>query len=323
MKTKNTGLIIFICLIVAALAIAALSVISLRFSSPSRQSSAKNSAKIITNEYIAHVHVSGVIQSSNAAYNQKWLLETIEKLQSDKKNVGIILSIDSPGGTVYEAAEAYLALREYANSGKKVWAYLEQMAASGGYYIACGTDYIIANRNTLTGSIGVIAGQSIDLTGLMNRYGIKVTTITAGKYKNMMGFDSPFTAEQRAIMQSVADECYDQFVEIVSEARGMSVGNVRTLADGRIYTAKQARDAGLVDEIGALDDAIDLLIEECAESGKKIDTQDFKYSPRNNVWNMFWSKFNLIPELQMLKRLPEITYPAYLYASTSLSISAQ
>jgi protease-4 len=308
MKSKNAGIIIFICIIAAALAVAILSVVSMKFS-------VKTPAKIISSEYIAHVQISGIIQASNRTYNQKWLLDTIHKLRTDKKNVGIMLSIDSPGGAVYETDEVYLALREYADGGKPVWAYLEQMAASGGYYMACGADYIVANRNTLTGSIGVIAGQSVDLTGLMEHYGIKVTTITAGKNKNMMGFDSPLTPEQRAIMQSVADECYDQFVEIVAEARGISSREAQKLADGRIYTAKQALDAGLIDDVAAFADALTWFYEDFLEDNpaRKLETIDFKYTPRSTFTDFITAKFRLIPELEALNVLPEVRFPAYLY----------
>jgi protease-4 len=318
MKAKNAGVIIFICIIAASLAVAIIAVVNVRTVFPLRASDSavlpSTSKKILANDYIARVYISGIIQSSNAAYNQRWLLETIKKLRNDKKNAALIVSINSPGGTVYESDEVYLALRDYAQSGKPVWAYLEQMAASGGYYIACGADHIVANRNTLTGSIGVIAGQSIDLTGLMERYGIKVTTFASGKNKNMLGFDSPITEEQRAIMQSISDDCYEQFVQIVAEARNMSANRVRARADGRIYTARQALDAQLVDAIGTFDEAVGQLASELQTADKKIDTLDFRYSPRTTVWDFFGVRFNLEPEMELLKRIPDISFPAYLFA---------
>lgn len=320
MKAKTAGLIIFIVIIVASLAVAVLAVFgaarsaSVAFVPQASAVIPSASKKIIANDYIARVYVTGVIQSGNTTYNQKWLLDTIKRLKNDKKNAALIVSINSPGGTVYESDEVYFALRDYAQSGKPVWAYLEQMAASGGYYIACGADYIVANRNTLTGSIGVIAGQSVDLTGLMERYGIKVTTFASGKNKNMLGFDSPLTEEQRAIMQSISDECYEQFVEIVAEARSMSAAKVKARADGRIYTAHQALEAGLVDEIGAFDQTVALLTSELGADDKKIDTLDFKYGSRTTVWDFLGVRFTSAPELEVLKRVPDITFPAYLYA---------
>jgi protease-4 len=313
-KSKNAGVVIFICIVAASLAVAVLAVVAMRPSVSADGEARRASKKIIANDYIARVYVSGVIQASNQAYNQKWLLDTIKRLKNDRKNVALIVSVNSPGGAVYEADEVYLALRDYADSGKPVWAYLEQLAASGGYYIACGADYIAANRNTLTGSIGVIAGQSIDLTDLMERYGIKVTTFTSGRNKNMLGFDNPLTQEQRDIMQSIADECYEQFVDIVSEARDMSASRVRSRADGRIFTARQALEAGFIDAIGTFRETRDALVAELGMDERKIDTLDFKYNQRVTVWDFLGTEAKKrAPELELLNRIPNVSYPAYLY----------
>jgi protease-4 len=229
-------------------------------------------------DYLGILDVTGVIQGDGDTYNQGWFLDQVAALKDDPRNVGLFLYIDSPGGSVYDADEAYLALRDYADTGKPLWAYLGPMAASGGYYIACAAPRILANRNTLTGSIGVISGQSVDLTGLFEKYGIKMHTFTSGKNKNMLGLDSPLTAEQAAIMQSIADEYYEQFVDIVAEARGLPVDTVRTLADGRLYTARQALDASLVDELSGYDDALDrfydLLLPHCDGD---LKTRSFSY----------------------------------------------
>lgn len=123
------------------------------------------------------------------------------------------------------------------------------MGCSGAYYIGCAADEIYANRNSLTGSIGVIMSTSTDLTGLMDKLGIKSTTIHAGKNKNMFSYNEPVSAEQAAIMQSIADESYEQFTSIVAQSRQMDLATTQSLADGRIYTARQAVANGLIDEI--------------------------------------------------------------------------
>ena len=120
-----------------------------------------------SNYYIAVVNISGVIQEKGSEYNQKWLLSTIRSLKNDKKNAGILLYVNSPGGTVYHADEAYLELLKYKETGKKIYAYFAEMATSGGYYIGCAADKIYANRNTITGSIGVISASSIDATDFL------------------------------------------------------------------------------------------------------------------------------------------------------------
>lgn len=208
------------------------------------------------NDYVALLVVEGVIQREAKTYNQRWILDSIDFFKNDEKNKGILLFVNSPGGTVYESDETYLALLDYKNStGKKIYAYFGSLAASGGYYIASAADYIFANRNTLTGSIGVIAGQSLDATELMEKIGVKSRTFTAGRNKNMMNYNAPLTDEQIEIMQSIADDAYEQFTSIVATSRKMNIDDVKKIADGRIYTANQALKNGLIDEICSLEEA--------------------------------------------------------------------
>jgi protease-4 len=123
------------------------------------------------------------------------------------------------------------------------------MAASGGYYISAAAERICANRNTWTGSIGVTMGTMVDLSAFLDNYGVKTETITSGRNKAMGGYFDPMTDEQRAIFQGLVDEAYDQFTDIVAEERGLDAAYVRELADGRIYTAAQALENGLIDNI--------------------------------------------------------------------------
>lgn len=221
-----------------------------------RNAESDSNFKNIKKPYVSVIYITGVISEENKTYNQKWLLRKIKNAKNDKNNRGILLKINSPGGTVYESDEAYLALEDYkASTRRPVFAYFGSLAASGGYYIGCSSDYIYANRNCLTGSIGVIAGQTVDATGLLEKLGLKMTTITAGRNKNMGNYNSVLTEEQRAILQSIADEAYGQFTEIVAESRRMNIAKVRELADGRIYTAHQAKKNGLIDSVLSFEDA--------------------------------------------------------------------
>ncbi len=246
---------------------------------------------------IAQICIEGVIEKENEKYNQKWLLETISKLKDDKNTTGIILYINSPGGSVYESDEVYNAVKKYKEeTGKPVYAYFAALAASGGYYIGCSADRIIANRNTITGSIGVIAGRFINLTDLMAKHGIKSETIHAGKNKTMGSFDEPVTKEQRDIMQSVADECYEQFVSLVAENRNLDLETVKTLADGRIYTANQALKNGLIDEVCSIDDAKKLIKQDMADynNAQKFEFIDFKYEYKDNIYSLFSAVSSLV-----------------------------
>lgn len=209
--------------------------------------------------YIGVLEVHGTMSSDgmDVNYNQKWLLEQIDTMMKDPENQGMVISIDTPGGSVYTVDELYLKIKEYQTATKRpVYAYMESMAASGGYYIAAPADKIYANRNCWTGSIGVTIGTVYDITELLKNLGVKTVTITAGTNKAMGSATEKLTDEQKAIYQSLVDEAYGQFVDIVAEGRKMDRNRVVLLADGRIYTAKQALEKGLIDVIATRDEAV-------------------------------------------------------------------
>lgn len=319
MKNKKfvSGMIIFIVLVVIAFA-----VVLFNISNPQDHKISINTSNI-GHDNVALLYVTGTIEDENSTYNQEWLLKTINNLKSNDHNEGILLYINSPGGGVYQADAVYLALQDYKTSGKKIYAYMGPLAASGGYYIACAADKIYANRNTLTGSIGVISGQSFDLTGFFAKNGIKSETIHAGKNKNMGNYNEPLTDEQRTILQSIADECYEQFVSIVSTQRKMSYNDVCKLADGRIYTAKQALDNGLIDSIDSIDEAMRALKEDELDN-EDLKTVVYKYERKQTFRSMLLGSAVDIYNKQAAAKLglPEAvlddingfnTYPAYLY----------
>lgn len=280
----------------------------------------KKENKFPKNEYIAKLFIKGVISEANDSYNQEWILSTIKDLQEDMNNRGIVLVINSPGGGVYQADEVFLALEKYKKETERpVYAYFTSLAASGGYYVGCAADYIMANRNSLTGSIGVIAGQFTDLTGLMEKWGVKSTTIHAGRNKLMGNFNEPMTQEQRNIMQSIADECYEQFTDIVAESRGLSKEEVYKLADGRIYTASQAKEASLINSIGTLDELIETMQRKEFDFAE-YETAEFSYQKEDSIYSLImgsakeFKKASLgIPDAVMEVLEPQIEFPAYYY----------
>ena len=341
-KKKKGGLVFLIIVIILALAAAAVGILKRvgviklpDFGSARVAKTARGGSPIDfdfgnfkfgkiggSSRYVARLYITGVIQEANESYNQQWLLDTIEGLEDDESNVGILLVIDSPGGTVYEADELYLALRKYKNSGKAVWAYFKSMAASGGYYIACAADTIYANRNTMTGSIGVIMGPVIDATELLDKIGIKANTFASGKNKGMLAYNSPVTDEQRKIMQDLIDEAYEQFVSIVAQGRQKSLAEVREVADGRIYTASQAKANGLIDSVGTLENAEDRMRERLAitlslssEDADAIEFCDYEYVyDPPFMKKIFESKGNAAVKRAVEETFgPDIKYPAYLF----------
>ena len=209
-------------------------------------------------EHIAVLNITGTISEDDGySYNQQWLLNTIDEIIADKNNVGLLLYIDSPGGYVYQGDELYLKLLEYKRyTGCPIYVSMGSQAASGGYYVACAGDKIFANRNTITGSLGVISATHVDLSKFLGRYSIEVTEITSGKNKSMGSSYEPLTDEQKEIFQSICDEYYMQFVKVIADGRKMTEEEVIPLADGRIYSAHQALENGLIDEIATFEDTL-------------------------------------------------------------------
>ena len=194
------------------------------------------------------------IWSTSTGYNHSLYMDYIDELMYTDNNKGIMLYIDSPGGTVYESDELYLKLMEYKEvTGRPIWAYFASEACSGGYYIAMAADHIVANRNCWTGSIGVIVSL-LNCKDLYDKLGIEEIDITSGVNKAMGSSGLDLTQEQYDILQSLVDEAYSQFVEIICEGRQMDEATVRKLGDGRIYSAKQALEHNLIDGIGSFEE---------------------------------------------------------------------
>ncbi len=222
----------------------------------------------IYSEDVALIYIVGTIQDTgedvntiiNDGYRHQPTVTQIEELADSESNKGIMLYLDTPGGGVLESDEVYLALMEYKETtGRPVYAYMHGMAASGGYYISCAADTVIANRNCLTGSLGVIMGYT-DYSGLYEKLGIESHEYVSGPFKSIASPEN--SDEEDAIYQSFVDEAYDQFVDIIMQARNLSDSEVRKLADGRIYTANQALEHNLIDTVGDFDDALNLVAEE-------------------------------------------------------------
>jgi len=199
---------------------------------------------------LALVRVEGVITDARETVDE------LERYAKDPSVLGIVLRIDSPGGAVVPAQEIYEAVnRLRTTDGKKVVVSMGTVAASGGYYIAAASDKIVASPGTLTGSIGVIM-EIPNVEGLMKKVGVESIVIKSGSHKDT---GSPFRAmkpEERALLPSVLDDVHHQFIEAVARGRGLEVVDGTRLADGRVFTGRQAQAAGLVDQLGDLRDAI-------------------------------------------------------------------
>ncbi len=198
----------------------------------------------------------GLIRVEGVILDAKDTVADLKRFGDSSSIKAIVLRIDSPGGGVVPSQEIHDAVqRVRTKQNKTVVASMGTVAASGGYYIAAAADRIIANPGTLTGSIGVIM-ELVNLEGLLKKVGVEGVVVKSGHYKDI---GSPFRkmgADDRRILQSVMDDVHNQFIEAVAEGRSLDIAAVRTLADGRIFTGRQAVDVKLVDELGDLDDAV-------------------------------------------------------------------
>mgnify|MGYP000875334276 CR=1 FL=1 len=203
---------------------------------------------LLPTERIAVIAVEGVIADSRET------IELCEEAARDDTVRGVVLRIDSPGGAVAPSQEIYAAVRELKKK-KKVIASIGSLGASGGYLIACGADRIYANPGSITGSIATVM-HLVNAQGLMNKIGLKASVIKSGKYKDIGTPAREMTTEERLLLQGVIDDMNDYFLEIVALERKMTKQQVRALADGRIFSGRQALRAGLVDELGDLNAAV-------------------------------------------------------------------
>jgi protease-4 len=201
---------------------------------------------------IALIRVEGVILDAQTTIGD------LKRFSENPLVKAIVLRIDSPGGGVVPSQEIHDAVKRVKNkSNKAIIASMGTVAASGGYYIAAATDRIIANPGTLTGSIGVIM-EMANVEGLLKKVGVEGIVIKSGRFKDAGSPLRRMNEEERKLMQSVMDDVHQQFIQAVAEGRSLEMSEVQPLADGRIFTGRQAKEARLVDELGDLDDAIHL-----------------------------------------------------------------
>ncbi len=197
-----------------------------------------------------------IIDIKGPIYTSKEIIEKIHKYKKNRMIKALVIRLETPGGGVAACQEIYEELNK-VKEHKKVVASMGGVTASGGYYIACAADKIIANPGTVTGSIGVVMHIS-NLEELFKKVGLKFEVIKSGAHKDIGSPSRAMTPKERALLQGVINDVQDQFVEDIVKERNLDKRKVRSLADGRIFTGRQAKKLGLVDELGNLDDAIKL-----------------------------------------------------------------
>jgi protease-4 len=197
----------------------------------------------------------GVVEIKGLITDSRIVIKQLDRYRDDDSIKAIVLRINSPGGAVGPAQEILREV-EKVRAKKKIVASLGTVAASGGYYIASGANLIMANRGTATGSIGVIM-QFTNVEGLTKKIGLDFFNLKAGRYKDVGSPFRPMTPEDKAYIQGLLDNIYQQFLSDVAHNRKIPLARLKTLAEGRIYSGEEAKQAGLVDEFGNLPDAIE------------------------------------------------------------------
>jgi len=263
---------------------------------------------------VAIVRVEGVIDSGDAeefgtGAISGVVIDDLKRAVADDSVKAIVLRVDSPGGTVTGSAQIHEALLEV---DKPVVVSMASVAASGGYYVSAPADYIFARADTVTGSIGVIM-TVFNAEELLTDIGVDVVTIASGPNKAIGSSWEEMTPEHREILDAFVAESYDEFVRVVADGRGISREAVTALADGRIYSGRQALDNGLVDELGNLEDAIDKAAGLGGISGEPRIVEYEHIPGFEQLLFGFASRLNRSEADQIIEMISEFTTPSLEY----------
>ena len=260
------------------------------------------------------VNVDGLIANDDS---NDYIVEKLDEALDDDTIKGVILHVNSPGGSVYASEKIAKKIEEVKEKNIPVYSVMQELAASGGYYISAPCDKIYASNETFTGSIGVIM-QSYSLEGLFEKYGIKEQNIKTGKMKDAGSTGRDMDKEEKEYFQGLVDSAFSRFVKVVADGRDMSEDEVRKLADGRVYDGSQDVKNGLVDEIGDLDDAV----ADITEKGELFDPMVVEKNELANSFSKYFPEFSTNTEnpksdLAILKEFMESegNKPMYLYGA--------
>jgi protease-4 len=251
---------------------------------------------------IAVVEIEGIILDGDGA---------VRELREHAENPAVkavVVRVNSPGGVVAPTQEIVGAIERVRKAGKPVVASFGAVAASGGYYVGIAADRIFANPGTLTGSIGVIM-QMANVEGLLKKVGVEYVVIKSGAYKDVGNFSRAMTPEERRILQALLDDVYGQFVAAVAKGRGLDEGTVRSFADGRIYSGKQAHALKMVDELGGFEEAVEAAAKLAGIPGKpKLIFPRRRFS----ISDLLRGQLGLGGPAALLPSLPTLRTPLYL-----------
>lgn len=242
-------------------------------------------------EEVAVVNIVGEI------YRSKPVIDLLHKYEKRPRVKAIVLRIDSPGGSVAATQEIYEEVNKIREKGEKpIIASLGSVAASGGYYVACGAEKIVANPGTLTGSIGVLI-NIVNVEELLKKIGIDMKTITSGELKDIGSISRKMTPNEEKLLREVIDNIHNQFLRVIEERRGLTGEELASIANARIFTGEQALEKRLIDELGNLSDAIEIAARAAGIEGEPRIVEEKK---RFSLLQLILGKTELsLPPLQV------------------------
>jgi len=257
---------------------------------------------------IALITMRGLISSSIPGNVSESMVEdmrlALHQAREDSRVKAIVLEIDSPGGEVTAADQIYSEVTK-ARARKPVVIYMDSLAASGGYYVACGGRFLMANETTITGSIGVII-QTLNYEQLFNKIGLTSVVFKSGKFKDILNGARPMTPEERELIQSFVMQTYDKFLGVVAKERSLPAEMLRTsIADGRILSGKDALNSKLIDGLGQIDDAF----AKAKQLGNAPQATVVKYGPPFNLARLFRAFGEFGGESKIELQLPKQLVP--------------
>lgn len=245
----------------------------------------------------------GVVEVEGVILDSKPTIDKIRYLEKHPQVKGLVVRINSPGGAVSPSQEIFRELKRVSEK-MKVYTSISSVAASGGYYIAIGTHRIYANPGSITGSIGVIM-QNFNVEKLMDKIGISAMTVKSGKNKDIGSSFREMKPQEKKLLQAVIEDTHDQFVQAIAKQRKMKETTVRKIADGRIFTGRQAVKEGLIDGLGGFYDAAGAL----ASKMKIKDQYELVYPPTDV--DTFFGNLDLMKSILHVKN--KISQNSYLY----------
>jgi len=252
----------------------------------------------------------GIVELTGNITSSRDIIHSLKRFRENSSIKAIVIRIDSPGGAVGPAQEIFREIRKTVKT-KKVIASLGAVAASGGYYVAAGADGIVANPGTITGSIGVIMGF-VNFQELLRKIGMVPVVVKSGQYKDIGSPVREMTKDERSILQNLSNRIHRQFIVDIANGRGMDLSKVEGIADGRIFTGEEAKNLGLIDRLGNLEDAIEWAGRMGGIKGKISAV----YAPKKKFSILKFIAESSIKEIANMMINPSL-YTGYLYSPSN------